>query len=166
LNLDFNITCHLQRHVNFSHLGSPQWWRRVIKLWTDTHTLPNTNPLRRNTSRMRNLEDNIVPRYTKWQTCSKILQDIVATQSVMGVSEVSGVPVAGGRRPEIRNPQTRPPKCGLKASPLGFPASANNSRQYVASGDLRSTSKNLVTCRRLLWITIYSPMHNAGMGFG
>ena len=30
-------------------------WRRAIKLWTDIHTLPETNPLRRNTSRMRKL---------------------------------------------------------------------------------------------------------------
>ncbi|EAQ90422.1 hypothetical protein CHGG_02357 [Chaetomium globosum CBS 148.51] len=29
------------------------FWRRAIKLWTDIHTLPYTNPLRRNTSRMR-----------------------------------------------------------------------------------------------------------------
>jgi ribonuclease HI len=28
-------------------------WRRAVKLWTDIHTLPETNPLRRNTSRMR-----------------------------------------------------------------------------------------------------------------
>ncbi len=28
-------------------------WRRVIKLWTDIHALPDTNPLRRCTSRMR-----------------------------------------------------------------------------------------------------------------
>src|SRR5438045_2930152 len=28
-------------------------WKRVIKLWTDIHALPDTNPLRRNTSRMR-----------------------------------------------------------------------------------------------------------------
>jgi len=28
-------------------------WRRAIKLWTDIHALPDTNPLRRNTSRMR-----------------------------------------------------------------------------------------------------------------
>jgi ribonuclease HI/exonuclease III len=28
-------------------------WRRAIKLWIDIHTLPDTNPLRRNTSRMR-----------------------------------------------------------------------------------------------------------------
>jgi len=28
-------------------------WKRVIKVWTDIHTLPDTNPLRRNTSRMR-----------------------------------------------------------------------------------------------------------------
>jgi hypothetical protein len=27
-------------------------WRRVIKLWTDIHALPDTNPLSRNTSRM------------------------------------------------------------------------------------------------------------------
>jgi hypothetical protein len=25
-------------------------WRRAIKLWIDIHTLPNTNPLYRNTS--------------------------------------------------------------------------------------------------------------------
>jgi exonuclease III len=30
-----------------------RFWRRAVKLWTDIHTLPETNPLRRNTSRMR-----------------------------------------------------------------------------------------------------------------
>ncbi len=30
-----------------------RFWRRIIKLWTDVHTLPDTNPLRRKTSRMR-----------------------------------------------------------------------------------------------------------------
>ena len=30
-----------------------RFWKRIIKLWTDIHTLPDTNPLRRNTSRMR-----------------------------------------------------------------------------------------------------------------
>jgi hypothetical protein len=30
-----------------------RYWRRIIKPWTDIHTLPDTNPLRRNTSRMR-----------------------------------------------------------------------------------------------------------------
>jgi ribonuclease HI len=30
-----------------------RYWRRIIKLWTDIHALPDTNPLRRNTSRMR-----------------------------------------------------------------------------------------------------------------
>jgi ribonuclease HI/exonuclease III len=28
-------------------------WRRAIKIWTDIHALPDTNPLRRNTSRIR-----------------------------------------------------------------------------------------------------------------
>ena len=28
-------------------------WKRAVKLWTDIHTLPETNPLRRNTSRIR-----------------------------------------------------------------------------------------------------------------
>ena len=28
-------------------------WKRVIKLWTDIHSLPDTNPLRRNTSRIQ-----------------------------------------------------------------------------------------------------------------
>jgi hypothetical protein len=30
-----------------------RFWKRATKLWTDIHTLPDTNPLRRNTSRMR-----------------------------------------------------------------------------------------------------------------
>jgi exonuclease III len=30
-----------------------RFWRRATKLWTDIHALPDTNPLRRNTSRMR-----------------------------------------------------------------------------------------------------------------
>ena len=38
-----------------AHIAPAQdrFWRRAIKLWTDIHTLPETNPLRRNTSRMR-----------------------------------------------------------------------------------------------------------------
>ena len=38
-----------------AHINSAQdrFWRRAVKLWTDIHTLPETNPLRRNTSRMR-----------------------------------------------------------------------------------------------------------------
>jgi ribonuclease HI len=38
-----------------AHIASARdrFWRRAIKLWTDIHTLPETNPLRRNTSRMR-----------------------------------------------------------------------------------------------------------------
>lgn len=38
-----------------AHIASAQdrFWRRAVKLWTDIHTLPETNPLRRNTSRMR-----------------------------------------------------------------------------------------------------------------
>ena len=40
-----------------AHIKSAQdrFWRRAIKLWTDIHTLPDTNPLRRNTARMRKL---------------------------------------------------------------------------------------------------------------
>jgi len=30
-----------------------RFWRRAVKLWTDMHTLPETNPLRRCTSRIR-----------------------------------------------------------------------------------------------------------------
>jgi hypothetical protein len=39
-----------------AHIVSAQerFWRRATKLWTDIHALPDTNPLRRNTSRMRN----------------------------------------------------------------------------------------------------------------
>jgi hypothetical protein len=38
-----------------AHIASAQdrFWRRAIKLWTDIYTLPETNPLRRNSSRMR-----------------------------------------------------------------------------------------------------------------
>jgi ribonuclease HI len=30
-----------------------RFWRRAVKMWTDIHTLPETNPLRRNTDRIR-----------------------------------------------------------------------------------------------------------------
>jgi ribonuclease HI len=38
-----------------AHILSAQerFWKRAVKLWTDIHALPETNPLRRNTSRMR-----------------------------------------------------------------------------------------------------------------
>ena len=38
-----------------AHISSARdrFWRRAVKLWTDVHTLPETNPLRRTTSRMR-----------------------------------------------------------------------------------------------------------------
>ena len=35
-----------------AHIATAQsrFWRRAVKMWTDIHTLPDTNPLRRNTS--------------------------------------------------------------------------------------------------------------------
>lgn len=38
-----------------AHIASAQhrFWRRAVKLWTDLHTLPETNPLRRNTARIK-----------------------------------------------------------------------------------------------------------------
>jgi ribosomal protein S16 len=38
-----------------AHIASAQdrFWKRAVKLWTDIHTLPETNPLRRSTTRMR-----------------------------------------------------------------------------------------------------------------
>lgn len=38
-----------------AHIPSAQkrFWKRAVKLWTEIHALPDTNPLRRNTSRMR-----------------------------------------------------------------------------------------------------------------
>ena len=38
-----------------AHIASVQdrFWKRAIKLWIDIHTLPDTNPLRRNTTRIR-----------------------------------------------------------------------------------------------------------------
>lgn len=40
-----------------AHIAPAQdrFWRRAVKLWTDIHTLQVTNPLRRNTARMREL---------------------------------------------------------------------------------------------------------------
>ncbi|KAL3262693.1 hypothetical protein ABHI18_002519, partial [Aspergillus niger] len=38
-----------------AHIATAQhrFWRRAVKMWTDLHTLPDTNPLRRNTARIR-----------------------------------------------------------------------------------------------------------------
>ncbi|KAI2928635.1 hypothetical protein CBS147321_10997 [Aspergillus niger] len=38
-----------------AHIATTQhrFWRRAVKLWTDLHTLPDTNPLRRTTARIR-----------------------------------------------------------------------------------------------------------------
>jgi hypothetical protein len=38
-----------------AHIAPAQhrFWRRAVKMWTDMHTLPETNPLRRNTDRIR-----------------------------------------------------------------------------------------------------------------
>jgi ribonuclease HI len=38
-----------------AHIASAQhcFWRRAMKLWTDLHTLPETNPLRRNTAQIK-----------------------------------------------------------------------------------------------------------------
>jgi hypothetical protein len=42
-----------------AHIATAQdrFWKRAIRLWTGIHTLPDTNPLRRNTSRMRKFRD-------------------------------------------------------------------------------------------------------------
>jgi hypothetical protein len=34
-----------EAHIATAH---SQFWRRAVKMWTDIHTLPETNPLRRN----------------------------------------------------------------------------------------------------------------------
>lgn len=39
-----------EAHIPSAH---KRFWKRAVKLWTDIHALPKTNPLRRNTSRMR-----------------------------------------------------------------------------------------------------------------
>ncbi|KAI2811952.1 transcriptional regulator family: Zinc finger, CCHC-type [Aspergillus niger] len=38
-----------------AHIATAQhrFWRRAVKMWTDLHTLPDTNPLRRTTARIR-----------------------------------------------------------------------------------------------------------------
>jgi hypothetical protein len=38
-----------------AHIASAQsrFWRRAVKMWTDIHTLPETNPLHRNTDYIR-----------------------------------------------------------------------------------------------------------------
>jgi hypothetical protein len=38
-----------------AHLATVQhrFWRRAVKMWTDIHTLPETNPLRRNTAQIK-----------------------------------------------------------------------------------------------------------------
>jgi hypothetical protein len=38
-----------------AHISPAQnrFWRRAVKMWTDIHTLPETNPLRRNTDRIK-----------------------------------------------------------------------------------------------------------------
>ncbi|KAI3001542.1 hypothetical protein CBS147482_6867 [Aspergillus niger] len=38
-----------------AHIATAQYrfWRRAVKMWTDLHTLPDTNPLRRTTARIR-----------------------------------------------------------------------------------------------------------------
>ncbi|KMK63758.1 reverse transcriptase [Aspergillus fumigatus Z5] len=38
-----------------AHIATAQhrFWRRAVKMWTDLHTLPDTNPLRRNTARIK-----------------------------------------------------------------------------------------------------------------
>ncbi|KAJ5152544.1 hypothetical protein N7492_009824 [Penicillium capsulatum] len=50
-----------------AHIATAQhrFWRRAVKMWTDLHTLPETNPLRRNTGGSRNSEDTIVRRGIK-----------------------------------------------------------------------------------------------------
>jgi hypothetical protein len=59
-----------------AHIASAQdrFWRRAIKLWTDIHTLPVTNPLHRNTSRIRMFRKHhiIAHHFTRWQTLSKV----------------------------------------------------------------------------------------------
>jgi hypothetical protein len=38
-----------------AHIATAQsrFWRRAVKIWTDIHTLPETNPLHRSTDRIR-----------------------------------------------------------------------------------------------------------------
>jgi hypothetical protein len=39
-----------EAHIATAH---SRFWKRAVKMWTDIHTLPETNPLRRNTARIK-----------------------------------------------------------------------------------------------------------------
>ncbi|EAQ90175.1 hypothetical protein CHGG_06794 [Chaetomium globosum CBS 148.51] len=65
-----------------AHIASAQdrFWRRAIKLWTDIHTLPYTNPLRRNTSQMRKFrKSHRSPLYQVADTLKDIAMDELET---------------------------------------------------------------------------------------
>ncbi|EAQ85323.1 hypothetical protein CHGG_09337 [Chaetomium globosum CBS 148.51] len=53
--LDAPITVATRVAEAEAHIPTAQdrFWKRAIKMWTDIHTLPETNPLRNTTSRMR-----------------------------------------------------------------------------------------------------------------
>ncbi len=58
-----------------AHIASTQgqFWRWAVKLWTDIHTLPNTNLLCRNISRMRKFRrQHYLPLYQ----VAEVLKDI------------------------------------------------------------------------------------------
>jgi hypothetical protein len=54
-----------EAHIATAH---SRLWRRAVKMWTDIHTLPETDPLREIQLVSRNSEDSTVHRYTRWQT--------------------------------------------------------------------------------------------------
>ncbi len=65
-----------------AHIATAQdrFWKRAIKLWTDIHTLPDTNPLRRNISRMRKFRTHYrSPLYQVADALKGILMDELET---------------------------------------------------------------------------------------
>jgi hypothetical protein len=65
-----------------AHITTAQdrFWKRAIKLWTDIHTLPDTNPLRRNISRVRKFKNkHRSPLYQVADTLQGIAMDELET---------------------------------------------------------------------------------------
>ncbi|EAQ85551.1 hypothetical protein CHGG_09565 [Chaetomium globosum CBS 148.51] len=81
-----------------AHIPTAQdrFWKRAIKMWTDIHTLPETNPLRNTTSRMRKFRRSyrspfFQQKETEWAV--RIAVSSSARNNMVGIGGVVRLPL-------------------------------------------------------------------------
>ncbi|KAJ6114152.1 hypothetical protein N7512_007597 [Penicillium capsulatum] len=137
-----------------AHIATAQhrFWRRAVKMWTDLHTLPGTNPLRRNTDRIRKFR-----RYHRsplYQVADALRN--IEMESLETINPFTLTPwEARVQTDDEASPETSTMPGGLMQ--IALSSSARN--------ELKGYQVTLLTSNKAAALTLKNPRQQSGQGF-